>query len=66
MTDLTYIVSWRDGDTYPMVREFANRDTAISEFFYMVKLGGNAFIIVYTVRGSDGRFIFEREFKARI
>jgi len=65
--DRTYIVSWSDGDGGPQVVKYDDhRDAAIQDFREMVDRGTYAFAICYTVRGSDERFIFEREHKARI
>lgn len=68
MTDKTFIVRYRNNTNggHPLVDVFEDRNGALNQFHNLMMLGDHAFIICYTVRGSDGRFIFEREFKARI
>jgi hypothetical protein len=73
--DRTFVVRWDEGcnlgNGSPFVLVFEDdREGAIDLFDTLTGGGGEyglpAFAICYTVRGRDGRFVFEREFKARI
>lgn len=61
----TYITYWRLGMITPVTSSFDSESYALEHFYAITRAGDVAFAICYSVR-ADGRFIFEREFKARI